>query len=69
MLRYILSVEANKSGGWLDADELAVAIDNYQANFSRGKPVAAAIDVSKSSFSASRLSVTRKTRGRLFQWT
>jgi hypothetical protein len=32
LLPYILSVEVNKSDGWL-----GVVIDNYQANFSRGK--------------------------------
>jgi hypothetical protein len=49
-LRYVLSVEANKPNGWLEADELAVVIDNYQANFSKGKPVAAAVGFSRPPF-------------------
>ena len=50
VLRYVLSVEASKPNGWLDFNELATVVDNYQANFIKGKPIAAAIGFSKPSF-------------------
>jgi hypothetical protein len=50
VLKYVLSVEANKPDGWLEYDELARVIDTYQANFFKGKPTAAAIGFSKSPF-------------------
>jgi hypothetical protein len=38
-LRHVLSIEASAEKGWLDYDDLAVAIDIYLSNHVRDKPV------------------------------